>query len=142
MIERITPQWLAGFFDGEGCVSIYTIKPSTPFGQLNVEIAQNDKGLLSAIQLLYPEFRLRQPRKSAACWQLKAVGTSAKRFLADIYPHSIRKREQIGLALDFIETLVVHTQRRESCPKEKLAYRQALHEKLLESRQRDSIVIQ
>ena len=104
MLERITPQWLAGFFDGEGSIVLMNWR-----GQVKVaaSIGQKDLSLLMAIRSKYPEFRKPtfNSNDTKGCWFIRANGRKAKRFLEDIAPYVIRKRTQVELALEFIETV-------------------------------------
>ena len=103
MLERITTQWLAGFFDGEGSI---VLAKNHRRDYIRVTIAQNDRSLLEAIRLAYPEFcPVAKNRGNNRCYFILLNGRNAKRFLTDIEPHCIRKHTQVQLALEFIETI-------------------------------------
>lgn len=104
--SRITPQWLAGFFDGEG--SVYagnTLLKSARRGKnysIIISVAQKDINVLSAIQAVYGGTISDRGGNCSAygrCYVLRWCGNYAKRVLLDILPYSIVKRERIQLAI-------------------------------------------
>ena len=96
------PMWLAGFFDGEGCVSLSFYNTRNNY-QLEVRIAQKDCTVLHLIQIFYGG---KVVASGVYNHQLRWNGMSAKTFLETIKPYSIIKRNQIEAALQYIDTLV------------------------------------
>ena len=101
-LERLTPEWLAGFFDGEGCVSCVRHRgmPS-----LSVNITQCDQSILTLIGMKYGSGRapLAKPRRGARHSQgfvLQFCGKSALPFLEAIAPHVILKRKQVEFGIE------------------------------------------
>jgi hypothetical protein len=92
--------WLSGFFDGEGCVSLYRDPRSPNSFALTVHFTQRDVTVLHAIKTEYPESRLMH----CWIWELKFIGKNSRRILNDIQEFSRVKRPQIDLALQFLET--------------------------------------
>lgn len=104
----ITDSYIAGFFDGEGCISSTSqyIKGKYemfPRVSIQITITQKDKYILELVQNIYGG---EISEKGSGCHVLRIVGKgNMKRFLTAIYPYSICKKEQIELALSFIETI-------------------------------------
>ena len=122
---EITPQWLAGFFDGEGCVSIYRFRGKPKF---LVSLAQKDPSVLWLIHEMFPESN--KPtfygKKEKQVWHVIFNGVKAKRFLETIREYSFCKRSQIEMGLRFIELLLPYNQCKHGIPAENLAERELL----------------
>ena len=107
---EITPQWFAGFFDGEACVSFYTYerkrnKTSTSryrVFRVTVQLANTHLPTLKLIHNKFGGTWHKIPKKSSKhtqayvlCWaQNKAIT-----LLKEIYPFLITKREQVSVLL-------------------------------------------
>jgi hypothetical protein len=104
----MTDEWLAGFFDGEGCISgqcqfVAGKYIKEPRVNIQISITQKDRKILETIQEVYGGTVYDKKKGcSAIRWTGKSDMTRILRILA---PHSICKREQILLALRFCETL-------------------------------------
>lgn len=112
---RITPQWLAGFFDGEGSISGGFTKQSRSDGfyhkvpRLHVGLAQKNEPLLLEIRAIYGgSIRPQFTRGVISCYDLMWYGKGVLPLLRDIEPHVIVKREQVKLALRFMELVGSH----------------------------------
>jgi len=99
-LERLTPQWLAGFFDGEGCVSASMSGVRNP--RLIVSITQSDFQLLNLIAMkfspdgcMYTPVRKGAQREKRPCWILSFGGKSCLPILDYIAPHVILKRKLV-----------------------------------------------
>ncbi len=112
---RLTPQWLAGFFDGEGCVCARRVRlHGKPVGwSLRVNLTQADPILLCAIVQQYkagygPYAKTRTTRKgkNSTVYEIGWQGKAAKPILELLDGLVIRKRFQVKLGLRFISTLV------------------------------------
>ncbi len=107
LLPRITPQWLAGFFDGEGHVSIMKDSKS---GNLSIQlgITQNDEYLLALIMLkyragnIYSHYNGNKNGRMIDCFVYRINGKEIKQLLEDILPYSVVKRERIEVALRFL----------------------------------------
>lgn len=100
---RLTPQWLAGFFDGEGCVS-FNVNFS-----VKVNLTQVDQRLMAAIALACHgngPYEKRAKKSRRPCYEVNWSGDKAADFLRLIQDHSIRKRKQIGLGLELVSLMV------------------------------------
>lgn len=115
-MDRDFTAWLAGFFDGEGCVGLYSSRHHRQV-MLSVVLAQKDRTILDFIAACYPEgkvvpYKNRSYSKTGAIRECgtahtyRIYGRNAKRFLEDIQPFSKVKKAQIDMALEFISLLL------------------------------------
>lgn len=103
--------YLAGFFDGEGCVSILRFaekrRAATYFAyRLQVRIGNTNLEVLEWIQskfggTIYDQVRS-VPGNRKPFWAWHTSGHKAKTFLEMIEPFVIVKRRQIQVALQFL----------------------------------------
>jgi len=101
MIDR-GDAYYAGFFDGEGSISIVRRKPHGHI--LHVDVGQVDRRPLDALKTRFGGTVQRQARHSYGqrdLWYWKVSARSALPFLEAVLPHLIVKREQAELALAF-----------------------------------------
>lgn len=106
-IMNITPEYLAGFFDADGCVGIYRRGGNSY--QVCVAIANSGKHGRVICNHLTDKFggtvtttKAKSTAHRDVFW-FKLNGKSAcKRFLTYIRDYSIIKKDQIELCLDFI----------------------------------------
>ena len=102
--------YLAGLFDGEGCITVYE-KKDTPTGKprhgLNVQVRMANKPSIELFSKHYGtpvrDTPSRQSKHLLYTWTKS--GSGAEAFLRDIQPYSVAKREVIDLALQFISTV-------------------------------------
>jgi hypothetical protein len=122
-VSCVTAEWIAGFFDGEGCIS--TWKDKTNRYDILVSFTQKDPIVLGLILAKFPSGRLyKHPNRDT--YELKYIGRNSKELLELICDKSIVKRSQIIVALEFIKTMSDNNGRG----------RQPLYEQLTEERQR------
>jgi len=97
------PQWLAGYFDCRGCIFLHTRKPKKM--ALRVTLSGNSI-LLMRVERLFPQNNggIRTGRRRQGAY-LEYNGKEAKALLKTILPFAVIKREQVELALDYIETI-------------------------------------
>jgi|SRR5271166_4095902 len=95
--NKITPQWLAGFFDGEGCVSCYLAKGVM---KLDVFVAQSHRPIIETIGRIFGERPRVHCKTKRICYSLHFSGRGCRPFLEYIKDHVIVKREQVFLALE------------------------------------------
>lgn len=102
MATRISTQYAAGFFDGEGSVSIGYIRRPAPhwgFWRVDVCVGQMNPAPLRALAARWGG-SVSGPRKNGQFeWRLSTA--AAERFLRDIEPHLIVKAEAVSIALEF-----------------------------------------
>ena len=107
-------EYLAGFFDGEGCVSIARIRRSRINPNHNdvynvaLSVSQVDQEILECYQRRWggPIYSQAPSRNITAKRQLyvwKPSTTSIKRFLEEVIPYLRVKREQAELALFLLQ---------------------------------------
>lgn len=94
--------YIAGFFDGEGC--IYAHHSAC---YIQMEIGQNDRRPLDFIQQRYGGKIRRRDNQ----WRWLCPAASSERFLRDMLPYLLVKKEQAVLALQFLELRLQHNSR-------------------------------
>ncbi len=111
---QLSSEYLAGFFDGEGCVRIERVKVKNRHGVYRdfhqyravVKIAQGSRKVLDLIRDQFGGGCLTSQDRDARCmrvYSLEFRGPRAERFIRLIEPHSIVKQPELQLALMFIE---------------------------------------
>lgn len=98
----LTPEYVAGFFDGEGCVYVDNTKEKVYV--LKITLAQNTKLILEKIKEIYGgNIYTRQPTstKQYEVYQWTASGQEAFNFILSIIPHSIVKQQELLRAIQF-----------------------------------------
>ncbi len=109
----ISKKYIAGFFDGEGCIStiesfLVTKYVKYPRVQLQISVTNTCEGILQEISEIYgglvrPQNTL--PNRTQ-CYSWTLTGKQQMRkFLEDILQYLYIKRNEALLALEFIETL-------------------------------------
>lgn len=101
----MTPAYLAGFFDGEGCVGVYLRNQdkskSHKYYVLVVSLSQvGDSGrdLLRSIQ---DEYGGSVYKNTSGVWYYTLSANKARAFLLDILPFLVIKQTQAALGLSF-----------------------------------------
>ena len=109
-VARLTPQWVAGFFDGEGSVSA---EKSGASYTVRITITQKDPKILALIALKYGNGGMMSYHgaNGAVCNRVRWAGRSALPFLRDVVPHVVVKRRAVEKAIELLE-LVSHTAER------------------------------
>jgi hypothetical protein len=117
-MEVATIKYIAGFFDGEGCISIgrpNTSLKSSGAGRywcyhLSLQCAQLNPFPL-ALLLKHFGGRVKTTGQAAGVpiYRWHTSGKSARAFLEQIGPHLIVKRQQAKLGLLYLDTLVSQT---------------------------------
>lgn len=100
----MTNEYIAGFFDGEGSVGLYSNDLHKQV-MLSVNFSQKIKVPLEMVAETYPGGKFRQNKKTKV-WHLIYYGRTAEPILNAMLPHSIVKRPQVELALQFISLLL------------------------------------
>lgn len=106
--------YIAGFFDGEGCVTIYPWQQAykdTIYRRhlLTVLISNVDREVLDELaaqyggQVVPHNVKGREGRRQVWQWRLK--GPHCRRFLLEIQPFVRVKRRQVHVGLRYTETL-------------------------------------
>lgn len=101
----LTPEYVAGLFDGEGYVGV-SYNPVRDTWKFTVNITNNYLPVLEEVKATYGG-RLQPPRHAddgragKSAWTWHAYSSTAKNFLESIKPYSIVKQEQIQIALQY-----------------------------------------
>lgn len=99
--------YLAGFFDGEGCVAIGKQKKSddrNPTYALRVSISSSNVWIVHKIQFAFGGsiyVKLRTKGHNLDCWQWCVSGPKAMEFLKFILPYLHLKKPQAEIAIQF-----------------------------------------
>ena len=103
--------YLAGFFDGEGCIHIarYSIdtkrRGKSPFFQLSLILGNTDKTILEHIRSIFGAGNIQCTKgkndKTRSYYQWRIHGRKALEFLELLKPYLILKKEEAALAIEF-----------------------------------------
>lgn len=101
--NKLTHAYMAGIFDGEGCISVGIAPSGKPI--LHVNIANNFRPLINLCLRLYSGwFQVKPPKgntKEALRWWLTKKELQ-ERFLLQVLPYLKLKKEQAKLALTYV----------------------------------------
>ncbi len=106
--------YLAGFFDGEGCVGIYphrNARTGKHYYELSLNVTQKDRTILNFFQAHYGGYIIYNHKQNVHKWTTDVP--SAVIFLNDILPFLIVKSAQVKLALEFQKTKSLRAGRRD-----------------------------
>jgi len=113
-VARMTPQWLAGFFDGDGHVSICRMRSSAGARKwyLRLKCTFTNKDALTlcviASKFGFPAPLLKEAKKyKSGVFEVCLQGKNAVPFLECIKDHVIIRRKQVELALEFSSFMYV-----------------------------------
>ena len=99
----ISKEYIAGYFDGEGCVRLTTSKTGT--GGIHVFITNTYRPFLIYLKGVYggnTTTRNKENEKHKTCYQWRLSNKKeALVFLIDILPFLNEKREQAEIAIDY-----------------------------------------
>lgn len=124
---ELNPKYLAGFFDGEGSVTIS--KQTSRWYVLQLSINQKKSDILKIIQKQYGGYLYFDRRNG--CSYLHITANKAEKFLKDIFPYSVVKREQIKMALIFCY-IIRKNYRKQTIPEELIDLREKIRLKMIE----------
>ena len=102
-----SPEYVAGFFDGDGSVSI--TKAAVQRGAwsaryyLSVNLTNTNRSILELVVEIYGGCIKEKPHKEGwkTAWLFAASHRGAAQFLTSIAPYVFIKRERVELALEF-----------------------------------------
>lgn len=121
------PNYVAGFFDGEGYVGVQkTILPKTIRYQLAVSITNNEVNALNAYTALYGGAVSKKGDDSDTYLWYPTNRNQIKAILSDLSPNLVLKKEQVKLGLEYCE-IPLHAQVPEK--------REALYQELQKAKQ-------
>ncbi len=111
-IDEKTIIYLAGFFDGEGCICItHYIRPvtGTSIFQLKATVSNLN---FDVLKLIKDNFGGGLTKKGKdGCYRYYSSSKTAANFIARILPYLIIKKEQAELALEFQKVLRIKYQK-------------------------------
>lgn len=96
--------YVAGFFDGEGCVSILKYRQKnrhSPSYRLHAHIVQKS---LSPLDIIHSGIGVGNIFKMTGGFQLQITGIESRDFLEKILPYLILKKEQAILGIEYYDT--------------------------------------
>ncbi len=102
-MRELNKQWLAGFFDGEGCICLTKRKDKILHHQLRIYIGQVDVNILMLIKSIYGG-KVRKGGRGVNLWEI-GHRELQKKFLSEIEPYLILKKPQAQMALIYLSTL-------------------------------------
>lgn len=104
MANKLNLSYIAGFFDGEGCISL-------SLSGLRLIITNTDRSILEDIKFYFngrgqitSKMRTVKDRATKPCWQLIYWNKQAEKVLIILAPFLRQKEEQARLALQFQKT--------------------------------------
>jgi hypothetical protein len=109
--------WLAGFTDGEGCITLhkrketryihtyYQIFPRIIIANTNKNLMLKLYSLTKSLGTLSVNKRRHNPKNWKDCYVLKFIGRKATKFLKMIYPYLKLKKEQARLCFAHYKTV-------------------------------------
>ena len=112
-LKRLTPEYLAGLIDGEGCITI-TAAGRNYQGRIIVEMTA--QSVVEALAVRYrvlmrtPKSRTNQAGIRKASYRAEVGGEKALELALEIQPHLIDKAPQLEILIKFLR----HKERRKS----------------------------
>lgn len=106
-LNSIEKAYLAGFIDGEGCISITKMKQPGAVSiayRLTLTITQGDKKFLEQLRNLIGIGSLHQTKKYPHIWIIQLSATSTYDLLTQLLPYLKIKNSQAYIALQLYET--------------------------------------
>ena len=119
---KAEPAYMAGFFDGEGCVRVNkTLTKGVICYHLIVTVANNDRSILDAYREVYGGDVRLKGKRDCYSWSLFNK-VHIEQFLLDTLPYLVVKRDEALAAMDYIR--LGH---KKHCPEK----REELYQKLI-----------
>jgi len=124
----MTNEYAAGFFDGEGSISIACIqrKSRNPEYHIRIQMSNTDLSVLEKFKEMFAGqiylIRKRNPNHTQA-WKW-SVGTAQSMLLLEqLLPHLVIKKKQAQLALEFRDHQLTFFRNQKFLTKEEVAFR-------------------
>jgi len=131
-MKKLSNQYIAGFFDGEGCVDVFHGRSQERRRRPRIRISQRQLYVLNEIKRSLGFGRVAKSRNTFQ-WSVKSK-KDIVRFVKSILPYTIVKKPQLEIALEFckwIQTNPVGVH----LSKESVNKREELYKKLKELNQ-------
>ena len=98
---KVSKQYIAGLFDGEGYVSFKKIKGKN-YRKYRIVIVNQYKGILDVLKLKYGGYIYKNANKKE-CWNWEMYKKETiKNFFKEIYPYLIIKKDKVKHLLIFL----------------------------------------
>ena len=108
MDYQLSNEYVAGFFDGEGCVLIRKVGGRAGYYKSHIVAAvlgQTNLPILEALRERWGGSVRSRKGTTKPFWEWQIVGPPAVNFLVELLPHLKLKQEQAQLAVDFRQVL-------------------------------------
>ena len=129
-VELISDQYIAGFFDGEGCVTWVRSRPE--YRTMSVTIVQKKPEILYLIQKKYGgKIYFKKDKSHCAYWRICRV-IDIRNFLSKIKPYCVVKLPDVIIALEYVNNQIPCSMRFRGLSKEETEKRQSLYNKFQE----------
>ena len=140
-MEKLSYEYLAGLFDGEGCIRIqknkWSISCINPVYSLRLTINMTDKTVINTIHSMFGgclNVSKRPNPKHHTMYNWIIGSKMSYKFLQKIEPFCIVKKEQIKIALQFQEHIIecghLHWGRNKCVSPEIVSFRETCYSKL------------
>lgn len=120
-LTELEKAYIAGFFDGEGCVNLScrNKKNGAIVSEITIEISNNDYEVMKFIHKLvggtiYKRYDLKHPHT------LRLYAGNAAKFLTTILPYLVTKKRQAQLGIEF-QKLIHHRGKKVTNMEDRLA---------------------
>lgn len=136
-ISKTDAAYIAGFFDGEGCITCVKIKSKKNKNKkqsprLRIQLAQRDPYILLKITKLLKYGRISQKKSSGNyVWYLNSR-LNLTHFIKTVLPYSVIKKKQLEVGIKFLKLLGEGCGAGYPISKSNLTKRLRLHKKLKE----------
>lgn len=128
--------YMAGFFDGEGCISIFRSNtsrgPRRGFGLL-IQVSNTNEGVVRWMQTTFGGTCYEGKRYKTNCavqWKWHLCGKAAEEVIRAIHPYLKIKGPEADVAIRFMISKRLSCQGRRSVPAHIIAEREALLQEL------------
>lgn len=102
-VKHLNAAYLAGLFDGEGTVGVYSTNKGTT-DNLKLSIANTFVPVLDQIKIQYGGNIY---KRAGTCFAWHMDGIKVRTFIETILPYAIIKQEQLNLAIAYLDTFPV-----------------------------------
>ena len=132
---ELSKEYIAGFFDGEGCIVIGRRPPNrgrkTTSYCLQCSVVQATLEPLDYLQQKYGGIIVDRTKHKAPqnCYAWQIGSKKAEKFIEDIYPYIYLKKDEFDIAFQFCKTLTYGSKR---VSEEVLNYKEFLKKELSE----------
>ncbi len=134
-MSKLSPKYVAGFIDGEGCIRIDKYKPakrSTHY-KLQVIVVNTNLEILLLLKEDFSGYIHKHTHKGHVAYYWSLYGEAATTFIKKVKPYLVIKRTQAELALEFqAKKTVGKPAPNRKLSKEELELRDAFYQRMKE----------